>query len=153
MTISSTHSTRYIQYFLIVQVIISMIVKQFSLRRCFSVALSYHQTGDKVTSKMRIILLKLLKFEWFLKVSSLTLIVSVRACPEGDRVCLFEWVFFITSLCWKIYAVQIVHGIKINSDQLFKIREGFPKKVAVLLDFVQITSTPPPNFDNLYHFF
>ena len=28
------------------------------------------------------------------------------------------------------------------------------KKVAVLLDFVQITSTPPPqNLDNLYHFF
>ena len=27
------------------------------------------------------------------------------------------------------------------------------KKVAVLLDFVQITSTPLPNLDNLYHFF
>ena len=38
-------------------------------------------------------------------------------------------------------------------------REGLPKKTAVLLDFVQITATlpppspPPPNLDNLYHFF
>ena len=95
-----------------------MIVKQFSLRRCFSVALSYHQAGDQVISRMRIILFKNLKFEWFLKV---TLIVSVRTCSEGDRFCLFEWVFFITSLCQKIYAVQIVHGIKINSYQPSKI--------------------------------
>ena len=37
-----------------------------------------------------------------------------------------------------------------------KVREGFTKKkVAVLLDFVQITSSqpPPPNLENLYHFF
>ena len=34
------------------------------------------------------------------------------------------------------------------------VGEGFTEKVAVLLDFVQITSTPtPPNLDNLYHFF
>ena len=36
------------------------------------------------------------------------------------------------------------------------LMEGFTKKkVAVLLDFVQITSTPPPppNLDNLCHFF
>ena len=94
-----------------------MIVKQFSLRRCFSVALSYHQAGDQVISRMRIILLKNLKFEWLLKVTSITLIVSVRTCSEGDRVCLFERVFFITSLCQKIYAVQIVLKTKINSDQ------------------------------------
>ena len=34
------------------------------------------------------------------------------------------------------------------------VREGVTKKAAVLLDFVQITSPPPPpNLDNLYHFF
>ena len=35
------------------------------------------------------------------------------------------------------------------------LREGFTKKVAVLLDFVQITSPspPPPKLDNLYNFF
>ena len=36
------------------------------------------------------------------------------------------------------------------------VEGGFPKKVAVLLDFVQFTSPPappPPNLDNLYHFF
>ena len=32
------------------------------------------------------------------------------------------------------------------------VGEGFKKKIAALLDFVQITSTPPPpNLDNLYH--
>ena len=34
---------------------------------------------------------------------------------------------------------------------VFPYREGFTK---VLLDFVQITTPhPPPNLDNLYHFF
>ena len=31
--------------------------------------------------------------------------------------------------------------------------EGFPKKTAVLLDFVQTTPPPSPNLCNLYHFF
>ena len=35
-----------------------------------------------------------------------------------------------------------------------ELRESLPKKVAVLLNFVHFTSTPPfPNLDNLYHFF
>ena len=34
------------------------------------------------------------------------------------------------------------------------IREGLPKKTAVILDFVQITPPPPPaKLDNLYNFF
>ena len=35
------------------------------------------------------------------------------------------------------------------------LREGFKKKVAVFFYFVQIASppSPPPNLDNLYHFF
>ena len=41
--------------------------------------------------------------------------------------------------------------MKIKMDHLGKASR---KRVAVLLDFVQITSTPPPpNLDNLYHFF
>ena len=32
---------------------------------------------------------------------------------------------------------------------VFKVREGFPKKAAVLLDFVQITSPPFPQFGKL----
>ena len=36
----------------------------------------------------------------------------------------------------------------------FVLREGVTKKAAVLLDFVQNTSPPPPpNLDNFYNFF
>ena len=41
------------------------------------------------------------------------------------------------------------------SCAMSNVWDGLPKKVAVLLDFVQITSTPippPPNLDNLCHF-
>ena len=42
--------------------------------------------------------------------------------------------------------------IDITKDKMIYLREGFTKKkVALLLDFVQITSTP--NLDNLYNFF
>ena len=39
------------------------------------------------------------------------------------------------------------------SCAMSNVWDGLPKKVAVLLDFVQITLTPPPppNLDNLYH--
>ena len=48
--------------------------------------------------------------------------------------------------------IKTYNNLQKNS---YLVREGLPKKVGVLLDFVQITSTPPlpPNMDNLYHFF
>ena len=46
--------------------------------------------------------------------------------------------------------LKIVNGLW--SSDCMGLQEGFTKKVAVLLDFVQITFPPSPNLDNLYHF-
>ena len=48
-----------------------------------------------------------------------------------------------------------VHSLGLFCFQWPCLKKASRKKVAVLLDFVQITSTPPPspNFDNLHHFF
>ena len=41
----------------------------------------------------------------------------------------------------------------IPSDPTEDVRDGFPRKIAILLDFVQITSPPSPQFGQLVQLF
>ena len=54
---------------------------------------------------------------------------------------------------------QVHHHHPAHASDLPHVRPGnerfkgrSPEKKTVLLDLVQITLTPPPNLDNLYHF-
>ena len=54
---------------------------------------------------------------------------------------------------YKLYKLYKLYGHIYFLNRYLDLREGFTKKVAVLLDVVQITSPPSPQFGQLLPFF
>ena len=60
-------------------------------------------------------------------------------------VSIFQWDFFYGGNKLDNGIGLVNNWILVTSLLTSNLREGLPKKVAVLLDFVQITSTPTPS--------
>ena len=92
-----------------------------------------------------------------------TLRVGVSSPPAmlksvGKRRNFLTWAALLTTLEFVEFRLICTTSNDEASVSIFSqgkplLREGFPKKVAVLLNFVQIPRPPPPILDNLYHFF
>ena len=64
-----------------------------------------------------------------------------------------ETTFLGVGFIYFLYFSLLMNHSDTKLLRINQLREGFTKKVAVILDFVQITSPPPHNLDSLYHFF